>query len=283
MKYCLDYSRRSRVLNIIDEINVFIDGTDMITIIDFIQKHTAQRINLKLKDKEQIFEYKLIEKFAQLSKEYKEFNLAIVLPKYEEEYITTLKRCGSEVRFFFDQVVRDWETFNQYIELGVSDIYVVEQLGFEIKNVAKVAHDRGVRIRTFPNIAQRMWDATPVMKSFFIRPEDVKYYEGYIDVLELYSGEHLNMDVLYDIYTNMKVWNGQLNEIILGLTSPIDSRFIMPRFAQRRLNCERKCLKGGNCNMCETIEKLSKNLKLAGFTITADGKERDINGKRSDS
>ena len=39
--------------------------------------------------------------------------------------------------------------------LGVSDIYLVEQMMFEIKDASLAAHKAGVKVRTFPNIAQR--------------------------------------------------------------------------------------------------------------------------------
>ena len=279
MKYCFNYSRRSEALHLLDEINIKFDPEDMDLMFDYILEHKHQRINAKIVDQNHIFRYDLLEKFEIFKDEHPNVDFAIILPKYD---LNLAQLCQQkELNFFFDVVVRDWETFNTFINSGVSDIYLVEQMMFEIKDASLAAHKAGVKVRTFPNIAQRRYEETSSIKCFFIRPEDIHLYEGLVDVMDIYTIEEINQDVVLEVYQDDKIWWGPLKELIVGLDNDIDGRYIIPRFGDRRLNCGRKCFKGQRCDVCETVEQLSKNLEKAGMIIQYDKekKEIDINGK----
>ena len=57
------------------------------------------------------------------------------------------------------------EDFLGYISLGVSDIYIGEDLGFELDKVSKIAKEHNIQIRTFPNIVQTQWKYASSLKS----------------------------------------------------------------------------------------------------------------------
>ena len=46
-----------------------------------------------------------------------------------------------------------------------------------------------------------------------------------------------------------------------------DSRYIIPRFAETRIKCGKKCLKGGKCQICERIMQLANSLKKANLIV----------------
>ena len=58
MKYCFNYSRRSEVLHLLDEINVKFDPEDVDVIFDYMLEHKHQRINAKIVEINHIFKYK---------------------------------------------------------------------------------------------------------------------------------------------------------------------------------------------------------------------------------
>ena len=70
-----------------------------------------------------------------------------------------------------------------------------------------------------------------------------------------------NIDVYYKIYAIDKEWYGDLKEFLIGWNSNLDNRFIIPQFAEARLNCKKRCLKGHPCHVCERIIDISKKLK----------------------
>ncbi len=165
-----------------------------------------------------------------------------------------------------------------YVNLGVTDIYIVEGLGFELEEIKKFLdkYENKPQIRVFPNVAQSSFDNIDGLRKFWIRPEDTKYYEDYIDIYEFF-GENSKQKIYYDIYFKDKQWFGSLKEIIQGLDTDIDSKTIVPRFGVNRINCRQRCLKGRSCNMCKTIEILAQHFKEVGLNIIEDteGKEEE--------
>ena len=275
MKYCIDYRPNSRRIDEVDEINIPFNKDDMITLLNYLKNHTSQRINIYIENIDECLQYKIVEKMINLKKENPEINYALKFSMYNKD-LPFDKMIKENIKFYFNVYISQWEDLLQMLDLGVSDIYITEDLGFELNKVKKVCENK-VQIRAFPNVAQKSWDKIPDLKSFFIRPEDVEKYEPYIDVLEIY-GDRKKHDILFKIYSKNKQWFGKLNEIITGFNSDLDSKFMTPRFADKRIRCSRECLKGGKCMICEHIEELSKNLEEAKIIIRIDKKEEKENG-----
>ena len=262
MKYCIYYNKNSKILQEVDEITIKYNRKDT-TLLDFLKLYENKRVNIYIADLQEFIENKEIEKLKAI---YNSgiTNFAIKLPIYDKDAITMIKE--TTIPFFIDKRVNNWDLFNGYVDLGVSDIYIVEELCFEIDKVAKIAHEKNVKIRTFPNVAQSQWEDLPDIKKFFIRPEDIDIYSKYIDVIEFF-GRDEQIATYYKIYAKDKQWFGQLKEIIIGLNSDIDSRYIIPKFAEKRLSCGKNCLKGGKCAICDRIIDLSKTLEKTNIMV----------------
>lgn len=78
-----------------------------------------------------------------------------------------------------------------------------------------------------------------------------------------------NENVILNIYKELKTWNGELKEIIIGIESPIDNRNIIPTFSTYRIECEKKCNKN-KCEICKHIFDLSQTLSSKDFILTKD-------------
>ena len=179
---------------------------------------------------------------------------------FDYQYVETITESG--VPFFYANRINNWDEFIGLIELGVTDIYIVEDLAFELDKVSQIAHEENVKIRIFPNVAQSSWRDTPDIKKFWVRPEDIDFYSQYVDVCEFF-GTVEQIPTLLKIYKEDKQWFGLLNEIIIGLKTPLDSRFTDPRFAEKRIRCGKSCRKSGKCKMCDLHVELSYVLKQA--------------------
>jgi len=278
MKYCIDYNKESQILDRVDEINIQYNKIqDEEALSQFCEQHQKQRINICIDDLEEGINEKYISNILKYQDEHKNYNIYIRLGGKNEELGILLSQYPN-AKFYFNTRVNDWDRVIGYIEYGVSDIYVVEGLGFELDKVAAIAHAHNVQIRVFPNVAQSTWNDLDDLRKFWIRPEDIEFYNQYVDVCEFF-GENEKNDILYNIYKKDKKWFGDLREIIIGLKEPIDSRYIVPRFVKKRTRCCRECLKGGNCQMCDHIRELSGNLEKAGLMVTIEKeKEEGING-----
>ena len=273
MKYCIDYTPNSSKLDKVNEINIPFNKDKILTLIDFLKNHTNQRVNIYIKDIEECLQYKIIEKMVKIKEEHPEFNFSLKFALYDSKLpIKILQKA--KIDFFFEVYISQWETLLEILNLNVSDIYITGDLGFELDKVAEVAHKNNTKIRVFPNVSQKSWVKMPAIKTFFIRPEDIEAYEGFIDVLEIY-GDRKKHDLYYEIYAEDKEWYGKLSEIILELNLDLDSKYTIPRFGERRLKCNRECFKGGKCQICERVEELSKTLEKANLVVKIDKEDKN--------
>ena len=265
MKYCIDYIFGGDYMDEVDEL--MIETTENHNYGSFISKRPNQRVIIKLMDKNHLTEKGLLKVFLALKQEMNLTNFAILLPRECENLddIKPFKDAG--IDYFFIDMANTWLKLRTQAEFGVSDIYITEALGFDMIEVGKFCHSRNIKTRTFPNIAQQ---ELPIydLHSFFIRPEDIATYDDSLDVCEFYFKEKLTeQSVYYKIYAKDKKWFGELQEIIIGLKQPIDSRYIIKQFAEARIDCRLRCLRTGACRICDRCLELGGTLKKAGLII----------------
>ena len=276
MKYCIDFNKDTQILDKVEEINIFLDRIESLDALSqFNEEHKNQRINVCITDLEKA----LVDNQIKTLLDYQEKNpnIYLRLPGKNEELDMLLAEYPNS-KFYFDIKINDWDRVIGFIEYGVSDIFIVEGLGFELDKIAAIAHPKGIQIRVYPNVAQTTWRNLDDLRKFWIRPDDIDFYSQYVDVCEFY-GMNEKIDVIYNIYKKDKKWFGNLGEIIAGIEQPLDSRYVVPRFARKRVRCGRECMKGGNCQMCDRIKELSGNLEKAGLMVTMEKeKEEEIDG-----
>ncbi len=277
MKYCINYQKNFKYINQVDEITIIYNRKDT-SLVDFLLEHKNQKINIYIKEEADFLEYDCIKIFDAIAANYPEINFCFKLKKYTEletektkDVFLTILNSKAKHKYFFDYFVNDWDSLWGYIKLKPSSIYITEDMGFEIKTVAKILHELNIEVRCFPNVAQSYWNTMPSLKKFFIRPEDISWYEPYVDVCEFF-GRPESVTTYYKIYAIDKEWFGKLNEVILSFDNEIDNRFILPNFAERRLECGKRCLKGRKCRICEATEQLSETLEKHNLMFINDKK-----------
>lgn len=274
MKYCVeDYTNLSdEFKNEVDEITIYYQNQITPELVEFFEQNKEKRINLYIEDADEFFKKHQYKAVAAICEKYPEYNISLQFEKFIKEYYDEyLSRAY--VPFYYRTRVNNWDTLQGLVALGVSDIYIVEDLCFELPKVSELMHSKNIQVRAFPNVAQSTWDLTSDLKKFFIRPEDISVYENYIDVLEFF-GPSKDFEIYYKIYTKDQKWFGKLNEIIIGFNSDLDSRFIIPNFAESRVKCGKNCMKGGKCQICDRIEDLSHNLEASNFIVKTEIKNK---------
>ena len=87
MKYCVNYSIKSSVLDKVDEIRIFYSNyKDIYNIIDFLKTHTQQTTIVSLiASTEEIIKDKIIENLFSIAHENPELKFKIELPKYDKD------------------------------------------------------------------------------------------------------------------------------------------------------------------------------------------------------
>lgn len=265
MKYCLPYNKYTYdkdLINDADEWTIDYNPED-VTLSKFLEVYKDKRINFRIGEAINLKEQIGIDFLKELNEKYP--NLHILIQQYNSDTLQILKDNNIK-NYFFNTYAHNIDIFYMLVNSGVSDIYVVESLGFELNKISKVAKDKGVRIRVYPNIAQASVNEIPGLKKFFIRPEDIKDYEEYVDVCE-FLYEDATCINCFNIYKNMQEWFGNLREIISELDIDLDSRFILPRFGETRAKCGKRCFRGDPCHICELIQETAGTLEEAGIRI----------------
>lgn len=174
------------------------------------------------------------------------------------------------IPFFFQNHINTWERLVTSINAGVSDVYITDELGFDIQNVSAFCHDRNVKVRIYPNVAQSSsyLKTTGKLNKFFVRPEDIMFYDKYVDIYEFF-GSIDKQSVLYRIYSSHQ-WMGSLDLLILGLDVDIYSDRLLPHFGEARTKCEKRCLQG-RCDICSAAEDFARALyEHADFRIKVE-------------
>lgn len=194
---------------------------------------------------------------------YEDFDYNFVLSFYyaDNDLIKSFvkKLCKENIPFLFRNIVTSWEQLNYYISLGVSEVFIGEDLGFSIKGVSQVCKKNNIKLRLAPNVSQAKYP--PIegsLISFYIRPEAIKLYEAYVDEIEFWGNKE-SYNTIYEIYKSEK-WFGDLSEIILGLKESINNRALPSLFDTCRLNCNHKCIKGSSCQECYKLKELAETL-----------------------
>lgn len=260
MKYCGIYSNKIDV-SVFDELNIIYQNQDR-QLVDFLQKHINQKINLIIQDINSFEENQEWLKLNAIHEKYPDLNFKICFGQLQkfQEVSDILQHCieNLKIPFFTGYLVTNFDQLNHLCSFGISEVYLGEDICFDLKRARAVCDRYKIRIRAFPNVGQSSIKSSPALKKFFIRPEDVEEYSDVIDVFEFW-GPLDRQNVLYKIYSK-GVWFGDLNDLLLDCDLHFDSRRIVPGFAQIRKTCGRKCMKGEHCSICDKIYNISEKL-----------------------
>ena len=260
MRYCVPYFKTFKYMTEVDEVIVPYERRD----VEFISSLTSKEklitntIIIDIKDMYEFKDYDCLKVFEALKNNYPEVSFKLRFREYNKDFNELYDKIKElKIPFFFMDFVRSWDMFHGFIKLGVSDLYIVEELGFELKVLGQIARASSISIRVFANVCQSSWNESDSLKSFFIRPEDVSIYDQYVDVLEFFGEKQNQQEVMFKVYAKDKKWFGPLKEIIVGLDSEIDSRSILPNFAHIRVGCKKRCIKGEPgyipCKICDSF------------------------------
>lgn len=93
---------------------------------------------------------------------------------------------------YTNKIITSFDDFNDLLEIGVSDIFIGNILGFYIKPLSVKAKAYNVKLRAYCNFCQSTSITEPSFKNFFIRPEDIPIYSKYISVFEFAPDTNIN-------------------------------------------------------------------------------------------
>ena len=275
MKYSIKFYKGCRMLSKADEIIIPYTEKNP-QLLKFAKKYKKARI---VADCTSLAEEEFLNSIDIFKLASKDGEFAVMLNYSQKSVLHDLDE--SNVKYFFADRVNTIDKLTGFIKLGVSDVYITDELGFYLAEIAQRCHDNNVNIRVYPNVAQSSSEIPgDTFKYFYIRPEAIPQYESYVDYLEFF-GPLDRQSVLFKIYKEQQ-WLGSLNTLIIGLDTEIPNICIVPYFDSARTNCKKRCSTNQSCEVCSNIKSLAKVLEQKDFGITTERKRMDKGIKDED-
>ena len=166
-----------------------------------------------------------------------------------------IKDCCN--KYMFLDLIGNWEILQFIKTLNPCEVYITNMLGFCLEKVQRViGNDVGIRLVC--NMAQSSWTDSENISKFFVRPEDTDVYEPFVSGFD-FIGTPAIQDVCYKVYCR-GYWYGDLNELIIGFTDSVDNRRLPRQFGEYRLKCEKRCIRGSKCQLCNKMRHFSEQM-----------------------
>ena len=197
MKYAIKYYRGCEILDKADELIIKYTERNG-NLIHFAQKIPQKQrliVNISGLTEEEIQSSMEIFKATIQVKE----NIAFLISLNQKQTCTEFEL--NQWKYFFIEPAETLDDFQNMLSYKISDIYISGELGFYLEIFNHVCEKKEIQMRVFPNVCQSSSKIIPkdTLTTFFIRPEDLRYYEGFNLVIEFF-GPLSKQPVLYEIY-----------------------------------------------------------------------------------
>lgn len=169
----------------------------------------------------------------------------------------------NNLKYYWAYPVFTWYELKGLIDLRPAYITLGAPLSFDL---IKVKGKTNIPLRLYANVA---FDAYIPRKDgiygSWIRPEDVKVYDEWVDVIEFVAEELSQEATLLHVYKDNGYWPGNLNLLFTNFNINVDNRGIPEEIGETRANCGQRCMSAGTCHFCETAIRFSNALRKKHF------------------
>lgn len=166
-----------------------------------------------------------------------------------ENLHTAIDLIEKEIPAYFNKPIADYETYD-FCFHKFTDVLIDGPLFFCMDKL----HQAEGKYNRFNPVGSTVFEGP---NRAFMRPEDKKYYEGFIQILEIKEKDATTEDkkitiesTVFDIY-NRGFYNSTIGSLIKPVSKfKTNNGLVLRTFGLSRLNCEQKCLYR-KCNICE--------------------------------
>jgi hypothetical protein len=228
----------------------------------------ADEIKFQYKDRERILDY--IEGYSNKT-------FIIDIPKEEEiddwDFLNMLNEKtnivlgvrdlkiinGHDFKFYWAYPITSYYELQGILALNPYYIFIGAPLSFDLERIHNMT---GVYVRMCPNVAYDSYiPRTDGICGQWVRPEDTKHYEPYVNTFEFITDGLEKERTLLHIYKDNEEWPGNLDILITNLKVDVDNRAIPDEFGPIRLRCGQRCMQYGSCHYCYSAIKFAEKLR----------------------
>lgn len=163
--------------------------------------------------------------------------------------------------FYYAYPITNWYDLQIISRLNPCYVLLGAPLYFDLEKYKKYFN---IPIRLIANRAS--WDIAKkqddiLIKGPYIRPEDIGFYEKYVESIEFISDNLTQEATFLKIYQEDKRWPGNIRLLITDLPISLNNSMVPPEFAETRSKCGQRCMMNGKCNYCPALFKLIRTIE----------------------
>lgn len=257
MKY-MESCRQSLVeLRNADEIKINYKDIDRIR--DFVSaetKYDADFIIYVTREEQETVDWEMLKSYQPV------LNIIIAL---EDTFFSPKVKELNFPWFWAFPVMSFWE-LRGILDLKPCQVIIDAPIFFELPKVYEQCKEAHAEIRVVANQCFNKYMPRRTETGVFgvyIRPEDLRYYEPYVQHIEFESDNLSQERALVRIFKQQRAWPGNLNLLFPKFGINVDNRGFDSNFGQRRLSCRQRCQSTGRCRYCriqvDLINAIQKN------------------------
>lgn len=269
MKYpiAIPFNRFNKLEGKIKEYNILFrtDDSSLEDLIQFITLPFIERVNIQFTNKINI-------KIIQTVNNIKDCLYVRVMPEHWPQ-ISELQ--DNKIRFFLDgsMPVSTYTQLAEAFDLGVSDIYIADDLNYNLDDVSKICKEKNIQMRLILNrIPATTLTKGSDVKSPIYRPQDMDILEKYFNVFEFDCDDPYNwneFNVLFKAFFINKYWHGDLSELNHDIQIDFPNDQIMLNYSFSKMNCGRRCdsRASNKCKKCQQFYDIRTMLLDKGVAL----------------
>lgn len=251
----------------VQQFNIFYDVAqqDLNKLIEFIQEFPTKQINIEYRNG---IDTRSAAALSKISDKVR-FRLRA------EDIAKTAKLQENGCKFFFDASMAcgNWTAlYDQIINQHVSEVYLCDDLMYDLTRVRDFCTSHGVKTRIIINRVS--WTRPVSDDAYFapwLRPQDMDELKLYFDTVEFFVADDSKdthaYDVLYKVYIEKEDWYGDLKELVPDIPYTLPCRGVPQYLVHKRCNCNLACLRRTSCHMCESIVNVANDLRDIGAQL----------------
>lgn len=200
-------------------------------------------------------------------------NIALRLMHSDQlEFLSQLRE--NNIKFFFDRTfisATSIYSLQHILSLGVSDVYIADDLFYNLFFTRKVLDSYEAHLRFIPNVVATTVPISNFNKAPWLPPDAFDLLEQYVDIIEFDCGDPYDwhkFKVYYKAWMEDHFWRGDLREI-LPLPDFIPDTSLLGRdWLLYKTQCGYKCANKNNpCNKCDQYINIALSLAGKGIMI----------------
>jgi len=274
MKVALPWVKNKIDLDMQCEYNItFINKNDNFNkLIEFLSQYPKERFNIAIDISEYSFDFNKLKILKNINP-----NIYIKLSTKNLNQYKILKDLN--IKFFFDYSypIFNYRMLEDISKLGVTDIYIADDLCYDLANVRKACDKLGISLRWILDIIpSEARDKSSDPRAPWVIPENIEELSKYVDTFEfLENNSEARLDTLYKIWFKKKQWRENLKALYPELDIDVWNQSLSPELVKYKLNCKYKCSYGSRCKKCVQNIEIANNLYRNNFIYDIP-KERSI-------